>query len=530
MAYKALLLDGVDPVCGEIFEQRGFEVTEASGMQSDELEKIIGDYHAMVVRSATKVTLPLLEKAVNMRVVGRAGVGVDNIDLDAATRMGILVMNTPDGNTISTAEHTCGMILALSRNIPAAVSSLKEGRWDRKKYLGTEIHGKTLGIIGLGKIGSGVAARMKSFGMHIIGFDPYTTHERAAEMGVEMKGLDEILASADYLTVHTPLTDQTRDLVSQKNADRIKPGIKLINCARGGIYNESDLLSLIERGIVSGAALDVYSNEPPSDDLKELLQHPAVICTPHLGASTQEAQGKVAEQIARQIADAIEQKGFQGSLNGKSIALSTNKEVQPFLQLAERFGHFLSQIAPKHTEELSITYSGTCAKHSQVLTDSLLSGFMKGSVDDVVNLINARYHAETRGLKISETISRETQTYSDLITVDLGPKADYRKLCATPFGENDYRIVSIDGFSIEIHLEGEIILYQNIDKPGMLAATSGALAKRDINIASLSLGRDLKNAQAITAFTVDTTLDEKDVDYIHRIDGVNVVKYVSIRV
>ncbi len=528
MAYKALLLDGVDAICGEIFKQRGFEVTQAQKMPVEELEEIIGDYDTMVVRSATKVTDSLLAKANKMRVVGRAGVGVDNIDLDAATRLGILVMNTPDGNTISTAEHTCGMILALSRNIPAAVSSLKEGRWDRKKYLGTEVHGKTLGIVGLGKIGSNVAARMKSFGMHVVGYDPYTTHERAAEMGVEMMELEEVLGAADYLTVHTPLTDQTRDLVSLKNKEKIKPGIFLVNCARGGIYNEGDLGKLIEDGTVGAVALDVYSEEPPEGELAELLKHPSVICTPHLGASTQEAQGKVAEQIASQIADAFEQKGYQGSLNGKSIALSTNQEVQPFLQLAEKFGRFLSQIAPKHTDELSITFSGDCAKHSQVVTDSLLSGFMKGSVDDVVNLINARYHAETRGLKISETISKESQTFSDLITVDLGSKADYRKLSATPFGDNDYRIVVIDGFSIEIHLEGEIILYRNIDKPGMLAATSGALAERNINIASLSLGRDVKDNQAITAFAVDTNLDQKDIAHISQIDGVHVVKYVSM--
>ncbi len=528
MAYKALLLDGVDAICGEILRNRGIEVKEATGLSEEDLLDTISEYHAMVVRSATTVTPKLLGKARNMRVVGRAGVGVDNIDLDAATRNGVLVMNTPDGNTISTAEHTCGLILALSRNIPAAVASLKEGRWDRKKYLGTEVHGKTLGVIGLGKIGSSVAARMKAFGMNVIGFDPFTTHERAAEMGVEMMEVDEILSRADYLTVHTPLTAQTRGLISKKNAGKIKPGMLLINCARGGIFEEPDLVAMLDKGIIGGVALDVYSQEPPTKEVMEMLQHPRILCTPHLGASTQEAQGKVAEQIATQIADALENKGFAGSLNGKSIALSTNKEVQPFLELAERFGNLLSQIAPQHIDQLGIAYSGTCASHSQVLTDSLLSGYMKGSVDEAVNLINARYHAESRGLKISETQSRETQTYSDLITVDLGPKAEYRKISATPFGEGDYRIVSIDGFSIEIHLEGEIIIYRNIDKPGMLAATSGALAKRDINIASLSLGRDQKNKQAITAFTVDTKLDQADLEYIEQIDGVNVVKYASL--
>ncbi len=528
MIYKALLLDGVDEICAKVFKDRGFEVTQASGIDPDELEKMIGDYDAMVVRSATRVTADLLSKTNNMQVVGRAGVGVDNIDIDAATRMGILVMNTPDANTISTAEHTCALILALSRNIPEAVVSLKEGRWDRKKYLGTEVHGKTLGVIGLGKIGSNVVSRMNSFGMKIIGYDPFTTHERASEMGVQMVETDQLLSDSDFLTVHTPLTKKTRGIVSLKNADKIKPGIRLINCARGGIFEEKDLIPLIEKGIVKGVALDVYSKEPPTDDILEILSHPAVVCTPHLGASTREAQGKVAEQIANQIANAIEQKGFEGSINGKSIALSTDDEVQPFLELSERFGRLLSQIAPRHINELSMTYTGTCARHSEIITDSLLSGFLKDSVDDPVNLINARFHAESRGLKISETQSKKTKTYSDLITVDLGPKAEYRKLSATPFGDNDYRIVSIDGFSIEISLEGEIVIYRNIDKPGMLAATSGTLAKRNINIGSLSLGREIKDAQAITAFTLDTKPDEKDIEAIENIDGVTVVKHASL--
>lgn len=528
MAYKVLLLDGIDAICGEILKDRGISFDQPPKMSVEELEKIIADYDAMVVRSATKVTPELLEKAKKMRVVGRAGVGVDNINLDAATRSGVLVMNTPDGNTISTAEQTCALILALSRNIPDAVSSLKEGRWDRKKYTGTEVHGKTLGIIGLGKIGSGVALRMQSFGMQTIGYDPYTTHERAAEMGVEMMDIDEILQKADYLSVHTPLTDKTRGMISLARADKIKPGIRLINCARGGVYEEKDLIPLIEQGIVKSVALDVYSQEPPGEDVLEILKHPAILCTPHLGASTEEAQSKVAEQIAEQIADALELKNFKGSINGKSIALSTNREIQPFLELAERFGALLSQVGPRHIDELSVSYSGTCNKHSQVLTDALLSGFLKDGVEEVVNLINARYLAESRGLKIKETQSKEAQTYSDLITVDLGPKSEYRKLSATLFGEGDYRIVSIDNFKIEIPIEGVMIIYRNIDKPGMLAATSSTLAKRNINIASLNLGRDAKTSQAITAFTIDSPLEEKDIHDLEKIDGVDVVKYVSL--
>lgn len=522
-----LVADGVDAVCGDILKDRGFTVLDIPKPTDEELEKYLPQIHALVVRSATKVNADLLKRAPNLKVVGRAGVGVDNIDIKEATRAGVLVMNTPDGNTISTAEHTCGLILALSRNIPSAVDSVKAGRWDRKKYMGTEVQGKKLGIIGLGKIGSGVATRMRSFGMDVYGYDPFTTEEKAKELGVKLVSLEELFSTVDYLTVHTPLNEKTKGMISLKNKDQLKKGIKIVNCARGGIYEEGDLLALIDEGIISGAALDVYSSEPLTDELKEVMKHPQIICTPHLGASTTEAQGKVAEQIAVHIADAIEGKGFAGSLNGKSIALSTNEEVQPFLKTAEKLGEFVWQIAPDNTQDINISYSGTCAKHSEVLTDAFLSGFMDSYTADVVNLINARFHAENRGLKVSETSTRESKIYSDLITIDLPEGADFKKISATPFGEGDFRIVDIDDYGIEIHLEGEIVIYRNVDKPGMLAATSSAFANKGVNIAALSLGR-LKDSQAITAFTIDGKLQDADLDEIRAIDGVQNVRYVSL--
>ncbi|MEX0686488.1 MAG: phosphoglycerate dehydrogenase [Balneolales bacterium] len=528
MSYKVLLLDGVDAVCKEIFESRGFEVLDAPKLKGEDLYKTIGDYNAVVVRSATKVNEELLKHAKNLQVIGRAGVGVDNIDIEAATKMGALVMNTPDGNTISTAEHTCGLILSMARNIPNAVDSLKRGQWDRKKYTGTEVHGKKLGIIGLGKIGSNVAQRMSAFGMTILGYDPYTTRERAEELGVKLMDIDEILAQSDFLTVHTPLTEKTKGLISKKNAGKIKKGICLVNCARGGIFAEDDLTELIETGVVQSVALDVYATEPPDEKLYEILKNPNIVCTPHLGASTTEAQGKVAEQIAEQIADALESKDYKGSLNGKSIALSTNSEVQPFLKLAERLGQFVSQAAPQHTDELAISYTGTCAKHADVLTDSVIRGFLDRNVEDTINLINARYHAELRGLKIKETSSKDTGTYSDLITIELADGADYKKISATVFGKDDFRIVNIDGFNIEIDLNGEIILYSNVDKPGMLASASSLLAKNEVNIAALSLGRNQKTAQAITAITVDKNLSDDDVDTIRKMEGIGKLHYISM--
>jgi D-3-phosphoglycerate dehydrogenase / 2-oxoglutarate reductase len=528
MTYKVLLLDGVDAVCETIFKERGIEAVNAPALKGEELLRELPKYHGIVVRSATKVTAGLLDHAPELKVIGRAGVGVDNVDIEEATRRGILVMNTPDGNTISTAEHTCGLLLALARNIPDAVQSLKNGAWDRKKYMGSELQGKTLGIIGLGKIGSTVAKRMKAFGMKICAYDPFTTHEKAAEMDVQLYELDEVLKSADFLTVHTPLTEKTRGLVSLANKNKLKKGVRMVNCARGGIYLEEDLVQLLDEGIIGGVALDVYTTEPPTEALYTILKHRSVICTPHLGASTEEAQGKVAEQIAYQMADALEKKSYIGSLNGKSIALSMNKEVQPFLIVAEKLGFFASQIAAENTTALDVEYSGTCAEHSEVLTDSVLKGFLTNTSESPVNLINARFLADSKGVKIREASSRTTRTYHDLITITLSDASEYKRFAATPFGENDYRIVEIDGYKIEQQLAGEMIIYSNIDRPGMLAAVSSALAAKNINIASLSLGREKKESRAVTVVTVDKKLTPDEVLEIDKIEGVEKVRYISL--
>ena len=325
------MLDSVDPLCAEVFKSRGIQADQPGKLTIEELTQKISGYDGMVVRSATKVTSELLQHAPNLKVVGRAGVGVDNIDIAASTSKGVLVMNTPDGNTICTAEHTCGMIIALSRNIPKAVAKVKSGGWDRKAYMGIEVHGKVLGIVGLGKIGTEVAKRMQAFGMEVWAYDPFSTQEHANELGVKLTNLDDVLAGSDYLSVHTPLTEKTKGLVSLKNADKIKKGMRLVNCARGGIYEESDLPQLLDEGILGGVALDVYTSEPPTEEIYKVLEHELIISTPHLGASTEEAQEKVAEQIASQMADALENKNYKGSLNGKSIALLTNKEVGPYL-------------------------------------------------------------------------------------------------------------------------------------------------------------------------------------------------------
>ncbi|MEX2602189.1 MAG: phosphoglycerate dehydrogenase [Balneolaceae bacterium] len=528
MPTKILLLDNVDPLCADAFKQRGIQADQPDKLSLDELKEIIGNYEGIVVRSATTVDAELLKHAKHLRVIGRAGVGVDNIDLPAATARGVLVMNTPDGNTISTAEHTCGLILSLARNIPEAVSRVKSGGWDRKKFMGTEIHGKTLGIIGLGKIGTEVAHRMKAFGMNIQAYDPFATREHAEEIGVDLVDLDTILGSSDFLTVHTPLTEKTKGMISLKNADKLKKGIRLVNCARGGIYEEGDLLELIEKGVVAGVGLDVYTVEPPSEELYETLKHPAIVTTPHLGASTEEAQEKVAVQIADQMADALENKNYKGSLNSKSIALLTNKEVHPYLELAEKMGQVIGQIKPENANNFSFEYTGVCSKYSEVLTDGILKGMLTQYVSEAVNLINARHYGEERGYKIKETTSSDGKMYKDLITIRLDQGAEYREISASVFGPEDYRIVEIDGYGIELRLEGDILMYQNMDKPGMLAAVASALAKQDINIGALSLGRAGKGTQAITAVIVDKKLSDEELKPIYGLDGVKNVKYVSL--
>jgi D-3-phosphoglycerate dehydrogenase len=528
MAFSVLLLDNVDPVCADVFKQRGINADVSPKLQLDELKAKIGSYDAIVVRSATTVDADLLKHADKLQIIGRAGVGVDNIDIPAATGKGVLVMNTPDGNTISTAEHTCGMIIAMARNIPKAVERVKSGGWDRKKFMGTEVHGKKLGIVGLGKIGTEVAVRMKSFGMDIYAYDPFTTQEHANSYGIELVELDELLSLSDFLTVHTPLTEKTRGMISMENSEKLKPGIRLVNCARGGILKEEDLPALIDNGVVAGAALDVYTNEPPTEELYEILKHPQIVSTPHLGASTEEAQEKVAMQIANQIADALENKSYKGSLNSKSISLLTNEEVQPYVTLAEKLGRVSGQIMPKNASDFSFEYTGLCTKYSDVLTDAILKGILSPFIDESVNLINARHYALERGFKLSETNKSEGKNFNDLITIKIGDSDNYKQLSAAVFGPGDYRIVEIDGFGIELQLEGDILMYQNIDKPGMLASVAGTLASHDVNIGALSLGREGKGSNAITAVTLDKQLDSDQIESIHNLDGVTNIKYITL--
>ncbi len=525
---KIIVTDAVDKKCVGILEAAGYEVTYKPGMQKEEIEKVIKDYNGLIVRSETKVTPELITLMDKMEVIGRAGAGVDNINLEAATRKGIIVMNTPGGNTVSTAEHTMALMLSMCRNTPQANQSLREGRWDRKKYKGTELLGKTLGIIGLGKIGREVAARSKAFGMNVIGYDPVLSEEIAAKLNLKLVDLEEIYKQSDIITVHVPLNDETKNILSEKTFAKCKDGVKVINCARGGIVNEDDLVKAVESGKVSGAAFDVYLKEPPAAD-NPLVQNPKIVTTPHLGASTEEAQEKVAIQIAEQMVDMFNQKGVRGAVNAAAVESAGNKELVPFVKLAENLGALHAQLIKGQLKQININYSGELLHTAtSLLSAALLKGFLSNRLSELVNYINAPFLAKEMGIIINETKSGSNQNYANLLTVHVETEKEEHSLAGTVFGNNEIRIVNIDNFHLEVNPEGYMLFYSNIDKPGMLANVGKILAEANINIAGLSLGRLEAGHEALTVINIDSQLDETVVTAISSISGVKNVYPVKL--
>lgn len=528
MKKKIIITDAVDKKCVGILEAAGFEVNYSPGMKKEEIQKIIKDYNGLVVRSDTKVTPDIIELMDNMEVIGRAGAGVDNINLEAATRKGIIVMNTPGGNTISTAEHTMALLLSMCRNTPQANQSLREGRWDRKKYKGTELHGKTIGIIGLGKIGREVAIRSKAFGMKAIGFDPILSEEVATKLGIGLVNLDAVLEQADIITVHVPMSDDTKDLISEKTLAKCKDGVKIINCARGGIVNEEALVKALDSGKVSGAAFDVYVSEPP-DYNGALIQHPKIVTTPHLGASTEEAQEKVAIQIAEQIVDMFNDKGVRGAVNAAAIQDVGNKDLEPYVKLAENLGTLQSQLNKGQLKKININFSGDLLHTSTtLLSTAVLKGFLSKKMSAGVNLINAPFLAKEMGVVINETKSGANSNYTNLLTVECVFDKETRSLAGTVFGSNEIRVVYIDKFHLELKPEGNMLFYSNIDKPGMLATVGKILAEAGINIAGLSLGRLDIGKEALTVINVDSDINKEVINSISAISGVKNVYAVKI--
>lgn len=526
---KILITDPIEESCVNILKDEGFEVDLKPGLSRDEIKKIINDYVALIVRSGTKVTSDIINEAVNLKIIGRAGVGVDNIDVETATRRGIIVMNTPGGNTISTAEHTMSLILALARNIPQACNDLKAGNWNRKKFMGVELYGKTIGIIGLGRIGREVAIRCKAFGMNVIGYDPVLSADVAAKIGVELvSSLDEIYRRSDFITVHVPLNDETRGMIGREELAGCKRGVRIINCARGGIVDEDALLEALESGQVAGAALDVFSEEPPPKG-HPLIQHPRVIVTPHLGAATEEAQEKVAIQIAHQIADALKGRAIVGAVNAEILQLAMNEEIKPYLLLAEKIGLLQAQILKGKVLSVTGIFIGELLKNSsRILTSAFLKGMLIYFMSEPVNYINAPVIAKEMGLNVSERTGEGDGNYTHLLKFEVRTDRETRTIAGTVFGNNDIRIVGVDDFHFEFKPEGILLVYSNIDRPGMLASVSSILARSDINIAGLSLGRYGIGQRALTVMSVDNEIPQEVLREISSIDGIFDVKVVKL--
>ncbi|HEY3176429.1 MAG TPA: phosphoglycerate dehydrogenase [Candidatus Polarisedimenticolia bacterium] len=507
--------------------EKDLEVDYRPGLPAGELARIIGEYEALVVRSQTKVTAALIEGAGRLQVIGRAGTGVDNVDLEAATRRGIVVMNVPGGNTVSAAEHTLAMLLAMARAIPAADRSMRAGRWERGRFVGAELEGKVLGVLGMGKVGREVAHRARSFGMQVIGYDPFVSADDIGRSQTGFVTLAEVFHASDFITVHTPLTPETRHLVGDPELSSCKPGVRIVNCARGGIVDEAALAKHLGTGHVAGAALDVYEEEPPGDlPFREMDN---VVLTPHLAASTAEAQEKVAVVIAEQVCDYLRDGVARNAVNVTPMDPKVRERVAPYLLLAEKLGLFQGQLIEGRLREVVVEYSGDIPAEAQpALTVAILKGYFERFLSGPVNAVNASWIARERGIRLSETKSSEPQDYINLITVTFDTDKRRRAIAGTVFGRNLPRIVRLDDFRFDAMPEGELLLVSNDDRPGIVGMVGSLLGLNQINIAYMVLGRDRVGGQAIAVINIDSPLPDAVAAELRARPGILWVKAVSL--
>lgn len=531
MADTVLLTDPIDPLGHEILSEHGVEIDELLEYDEETLKEHVRAADGWIVRSGTTVTAELIDLAENLEVIGRAGVGVDNIDLDAATRKGILVCNAPDGNTISTAEHACAMLQAMARTIPQANHSLREGKWERKKFSGAELHDKTLGIVGIGKVGRAVAERMQGYGMDLLGFDPIVSEEVANRFDVTLASLDDLLKRSDFITIHAPLNDETEGMIGAEELAQCKDEVRIVNCARGGIVNEEDVLDALDEGEVAAVAVDVYSEEPPeSEFLHELIAHPNVVATPHIAATTGAAQAKVAKQVTEQVLSALSGDPVDTPVNGMALKMAGQKEVQPYLQLADRLGQIAYQLTDKNVNSLTVRCRGEVPRrYAEVLSVAALRGVLNQWADEPVNFINAPMLAEDIGLRFRESREAEGGSYTTLIEVVVETEDSEHVVAGTLFNGDDLRVVRVNEYDLETRPAGEMLFYKNIDRPGMLASVGQLLAAADINIGALALGRKGRGEMALTAVNVDHAIPEEVLDEIAALDGVEGVRAVHVQ-
>ncbi|MBF0394649.1 MAG: phosphoglycerate dehydrogenase [Alphaproteobacteria bacterium] len=503
---KVLISDKLSPAAVQIFKDRGIETDVKVGLSPDELKAIIGEYDGLAIRSATKVTAEVLAAGTRLKVVGRAGIGVDNVDVPAATARGVVVMNTPFGNSITTAEHAIALMFALARDIPAANASTHAGKWEKSRFMGIELTGKTLGIIGCGNIGAIVAERALGLRMRVVAFDPFLGQERARDIGVEKVELDELFARSDFITLHTPMTESTRNIIDAKAMAKMKKGVRIINCARGGLVVEEDLEAAIKEGKVAGAALDVFAVEPAKQN--SLFGMEQVVATPHLGASTREAQENVALQVAEQMADYLLTGAVTNALNMPSVSAEEAPKLRPYMKLAGQLGSFAGQLTEHALKAVTIEFAGQVAElNTRPLTAIVLEGLLKPLLESV-NMVNAPVVAKERDIKVTEVKSERSSDYHTLIRLTVVTEERSRSVAGTLFGGDKPRIVEIKDIAIEAELGAHMLYVTNRDKPGFIGRLGSVLGDAGLNIATFHLGRNEAGGDAIALVQVDQPIDE----------------------
>jgi len=526
---RVLISDSMDPNAARIFAERGCEVDVKPGMSKDELIACIGEYDGLAIRSATKVTAEVLEAAPRLKVIGRAGIGVDNVDIPAASQRGVVVMNTPFGNSITTAEHAIALIMALARQIPEANARTQAGEWPKNAFMGVEVTGKTLGLIGAGNIGSIVAARALGLRMKVIAYDPFLTPEHAVEIGVEKVDLGTLIQRADFITLHTPLTEETRNILSRERLEQTKPGVRIVNCARGGLIDEAALKEGLESGHIAGAALDVFAQEPAK--ASPLFGAPNFICTPHLGASTNEAQVNVALQVAEQMADFLVNGGVTNALNMPSLSAEEAPKLRPYMELAEKLGSLVGQLAHGDLPKISVETEGAAAGLNQKpMVAAVLAGLMK-RFSQSVNMVNAPFLARERGMEVREIRNEREGVYHTLLRVTVGTSQGDRSVAGTLFGRMESggapRLVEIFGIGIEADLEGHMLYIVNRDAPGFIGRIGTLLGESGINIGTFHLGRREAGGEAVLLLSVDQAISRDMLAKVEQLEGVNLARALA---
>ena len=524
MAPRVLISDKLSPAAVQIFKDRGVAADVKTGLTKDELLAIIGDYDGLAIRSMTKVDKDVLAAAKRLKVVARAGIGVDNVDIPAATAAGVIVMNTPFGNSITTAEHAIAMMFALARELPAADASTQAGKWEKNRFMGVELYGKTLGLIGCGNIGGIVADRALGLKMKAIAFDPFLSPERAVELGVEKVELDELLARADFITLHTPLTDKTRNILSRENLAKTKKGVRIINCARGGLVDEQALREALDSGQVGGAAFDVFVEEPAKENV--LFGAPNFIATPHLGASTAEAQENVALQVAEQISDYVLTGAVTNALNSPSVSAEDAPKLKPFVALIEKLGAFAGQMVDAGLKTIEIAYIGEVAKlNVKPLTAAALAGVLRPMLAEV-NMVSAPAVAKERGVTVSENRQELSPVYDSLVRITIVSDSGTRAFAGTVIGGMP-RIVEVKGMELDAPFAPAMLYVNNLDKPGFIGSIGALLGEAGVNIATFNLGRDTAGGDAIALVGVDQALSEAALAGVKKLPNVKEVRLLT---